>query len=68
MKTSKSRMDSVFGFELLWKIVILYAIAISTHYFEIKEHGKQSEERSRQLAKTSNYDQNDPRFCASIIS
>ena len=31
MKTSKSRMDSVFGFEILWKIVILHAIALSTH-------------------------------------
>ena len=49
MKTSKSRIDSMFGFELLWKIVILDILQYLRIVFEIKEHGKQRRGKKQRL-------------------
>ena len=46
-----------------------YCCNVCALYFEIKEHGKTKAKReAKTVGKTSNYDQNDPRPYASIIS
>ena len=59
----------MFGFELLWKIVVLHFVTIAMYcILRLKNMEEESEKRRKDCWQTSNTNQNDPQFCVSIQS